>query len=67
MERNEKQINVNFMERNEKLKNLDLLGKSHNRIEIDLWVFDNLGFHKKNKEEGELYVGDSIYKFVLIY
>ena len=56
------------MERNEKLKNLDLLGKSHNlRTEIDLWVFDNLGFQNKNKEEGELYFGDSIYKFVLIY
>ena len=49
-------------------RNLNLLERSHDlRIEIDLWVFEDLGFQKKNKEEGELYFGDSIYKSALIY
>lgn len=48
-------------------RNLNLLKRSHDlRIEIELWVFEDLGF-QKNKEEGELYFGDSIYKSVLIY
>lgn len=51
-------------------RNLSLLERSHGLgTKISSWMFEDLGFQRKNKEEekAQFYFNDSIYKSILTY